>query len=214
MSVGVVLLAAGGSTRMGRAKQSLPFRGTTLLRHAATAAAESGLVPAVVVLGARAGELEAELRGLPVAAVVNPEWESGLSASIRAGLTAALAADPRLEAVVLTLADLPAVTPELLAALARRHRDTGAKIVACRYADAAGVPALFARVHFPELLQLPDASGAKRLIAAAGADVEVVDFPGGAADIDTPADYARLMSEKPDVLHPAPRVTPAGDPGR
>lgn len=193
--VGVVLLAAGGSARMGRSKQLLPYRGTTLLRHAATVAAEAKLRPAVVVLGAEADRAAAELIGLPVLPVVNAEWARGLGTSIHVGVTAALAAEPNLSAVVLTLADLPLVTPDLLRQLARSHVETGRQLAACRYADAPGVPALFGRAFFPVLQALPDDQGAKKLLRAAGAEVTLIDFPGGAADIDTPAEYERLLGQ-------------------
>jgi molybdenum cofactor cytidylyltransferase len=192
MNVGVILLAAGGSVRMGRPKQLLPFRGKTLLRHAAETVTASGLRPAVVVLGPDHERMAAELTELPIAVAVNPDWERGIGSSIRAGVLAARASDP--DALVITLADLPAVTPGLLWELARVHHATGCAVVACRYGDTTGVPALFARERLAELQALPDASGAKRLIEAAGSDVATVDFPGGNADIDTPADFDRLTT--------------------
>ena len=84
------------------------------------------------------------------------------------------------------------MTAAVFAGLVRAYR-AGHAVAACRYADAAGVPALFARGHFPALLALPAGEGAKRLMRAAGPGLSLVDFPGGAANVDTPADYRRRL---------------------
>src|SRR5947199_10199355 len=86
--VAVAVLAAGGSTRMGRPKQLLPFGGRSLLRHAAEAAVAAECGPVVVILGAGADRLRPELDGLPVAVAVNPEWELGPGTSVRAAVGA------------------------------------------------------------------------------------------------------------------------------
>jgi molybdenum cofactor cytidylyltransferase len=203
-SIGVVILAAGGSTRMGRPKQLLPYGESTLLRHAAAVAVASGLGPVIVVVGSDPDRMAAELDGLPVTPVANPDWERGLGTSVRAGVRAALEMTPDLDAVILTLADLPLVTPRLLGRMAREHRERSSPIVACRYGGTAGVPALFGRSSFAALQSLPDDRGAKGLIAAAGSGIGLVDFPGGSADIDTPADYARLAPGQTTAAPPAP----------
>ena len=93
--VGIVLLAAGGSTRMDRPKQLLPIAGQSMLRHAAAAAVGSGCTPIVVVLGAGADSLQKELSGLPVTLAVNDIWQRGLGGSIRCGMRALLAGGTR-----------------------------------------------------------------------------------------------------------------------
>ena len=87
-NVGIVMLAAGGSTRMGTPKQLLPFRGRTLLRHAALTALESVCRPVVIVLGAHADALRPELDGLDVHVVENKDWPEGMSSSLRVGMQA------------------------------------------------------------------------------------------------------------------------------
>ena len=193
MGSGVVILAAGGSSRMGRPKQLLPFRGRTMLRHAAEVAVASGLRPVLVVLGDDADRMGTELDGLPVTPVLNPDWDRGMGTSVRAGVRALLVAAPDADAVVLTLCDLPLVTPDVFARLVETHRG-GHPVAACRYGDAAGVPTLFDRSYFPALQTLADGEGAKRLVAAAGPAVGFVAFPDGSADVDTPADYRRLVA--------------------
>ena len=189
--VALLLLAAGASTRMGRPKQLLPYHGRTLLRYAAETAVASACAPIVLVTGALHKELLAEVAGMPIQAVHNAEWETGMASSIRTGLAAL--AETRPAAVLVMLTDQPLVTPELLRELIARQQQTQALIVAAAYGDTLGVPAVFAQTLLPELLQLHGQQGAGRLIASLGAAVEGVPFPAGLVDVDTPADYARLQ---------------------
>ncbi|MDO7848332.1 nucleotidyltransferase family protein [Hymenobacter sp. M29] len=189
--VALLLLAAGASTRMGQPKQLLPYRGRTLLRHAAKTAVASGCAPIVLVTGALHEALVAEVAGLPIQDVHNPDWETGMASSIRAGLAAVQAAQPC--AVLIMLSDQPHLTPELLQTLVQRQQQSGAPIVAAAYGDTLGVPAVFADKVFPELLKLQGQAGAGRLIAAYSETVEQVPFPAGLLDVDTPAQYAALL---------------------
>ncbi|MDO7853969.1 nucleotidyltransferase family protein [Hymenobacter sp. CA1UV-4] len=190
-STALLLLAAGASTRMGQPKQLLPYRGRTLLRHAAETAVASGCAPIVLVTGALNEALTSEVTGLPIQTIHNPDWETGMASSIRAGLLAVQAAQPR--AVLVMLSDQPHVTPELLQQLIQRQQQTQAPIVAAAYGDTLGVPAVFAETVFPELLMLQGQAGAGRLIAGYCAAVERVDFPAGLLDVDTPEQYAALL---------------------
>ena len=190
-AVALLLLAAGASTRMGRPKQLLPYRGRTLLRHAAETAVAAGCAPIVLVTGALHDELLAEIVGLPILAVHNPDWETGMASSIRAGLAAVAAAAPR--AVLVMLTDQPLVTPELLRQLIVQQHATQAPIVAAAYGETLGVPAIFDKSLLPELLKLQGAQGAGRLIARLGAAVGQVAFPAGLLDVDTPAQYTALL---------------------
>ncbi len=192
--VALVVLAAGGSTRMGQPKQLLTFRGTSLLRHAAMVALESCCRPVCVVLGNEAERLERELADLPVVVAPNPAWETGMASSIRTGVETVLEANPRAEAVVLTLCDQPLVTPALLDALAHEWRTTGRSLVASGYGGEHGVPALFARAWFGDLVRLTGDVGARTILRAHAAEVALVPFPDAAIDIDSPADYARLRT--------------------
>lgn len=190
-AVALLLLAAGASTRMGRPKQLLPYHGRTLLRHAAETAVVAGCAPIVLVTGALHDELLAEIVGLPILAVHNPDWETGMASSIRAGLAAVAAAAPR--AVLVMLTDQPLVTPELLQQLIVQQQATQAPIVAAAYGETLGVPAIFDKSLLPELLKLQGAQGAGRLIARLGAAVGQVAFPAGLLDVDTPAQYTALL---------------------
>ena len=191
--VALLLLAAGASTRMGRPKQLLPWQGRTLLRHAAETAVASGCAPIVLVTGALHEELIDEISDLPIQAVRNQQWETGMASSIRAGLAAVAPAQPR--AVLIMLTDQPLVTPELLRQLVARQQQTQASIVAAAYGHTLGVPAVFAHAMLPELLKLQGQQGAVRLIAGLGTAVERVAFPAGLLDVDTPEQYAALLGK-------------------
>jgi molybdenum cofactor cytidylyltransferase len=192
-SVALLLLAAGASTRMGRPKQLLPYHGRTLLRHAAETAVASGCAPIVLVTGALHKELLAEVSALPIQAIHNAEWETGMASSIRAGLSALAETKP--VAVLIMLTDQPLVTPDLLQELIARQQQTQAPIVAAAYGDTLGVPAVFAQSMLTELLQLQGQQGAGRLIASLGAAVGRVPFPAGVLDVDTPEQYAALLKK-------------------
>jgi len=190
MGFGCVLLAAGGSRRMGSPKQLLPYRGRPLLRHAAEVALETECRPVIVVLGAEADALGGVLAGLPVETVMNPLWEEGMGTSIRAGVTAAEAHD--VDGLILGLADQPLVTADLLHRLVREFLRTGQPIVASAYAGTVGVPAFFERRYFPSLTALAPEQGCKGLILGHRDEAILLDCPEAEADIDTPEEYARL----------------------
>src|SRR5437016_3635961 len=154
--ISVVILAAGASTRMGVPKQLLAFRGRSLLRRAAEEALASGCHPVVVVLGAYAQRLQEEIRGLPVRVVVNARWPEGMGTSVRAGIEAlaAGAGADEVEAAVLAVYDQPLFSARIVRELIAGHQRTGSPIVAAAYEGTRGVPALFSRSLFPELITL------------------------------------------------------------
>jgi len=199
--VACILLAAGGSRRMGRPKQLLPWRGTTLVAHAANAAAEAGCGRVFAVVGAAREEVSAALAGTGAECVVNADWEDGLSSSIRTGLCAAQAEEARSGApwdgALVLLADQPHVSSASLGALVARFRAVARAraIAASAYAGTLGPPAVFGRAHFPALCALEGDAGAKAVLAANEADVLAVPFEPGAVDVDTPADYHALSEE-------------------
>lgn len=193
-SFGVVILAAGGSTRLGRPKQLLQFRGRSLLRQAAETALGAGASAVVVVLGAQAERLQEELTGLPVTIAINSEWEEGMASSLRAGIGALRAS--AVEATIVMLCDQPLVTAETLRGLVAAQSSGGQAAVVSLYATGApGPPCLFVRALFPDLLALRGAQGAKQLIARLPeAAVTRVPFTDGTWDIDTEADWERFVA--------------------
>jgi len=191
MGIGAIVLAAGGSSRLGTPKQLLTFRGETLVRRAAKAALESFCERVVVVVGNHAQRMRQEIGDLPVLVVENEDWQSGISSSIRAGLEEISSQD----GVVITLCDQPFMTAAVLNELISTHCKTRRAIVASTYGTTRGVPAFFAAELFNELLSLTKDEGARRIIASHPEKVATVNFPQGVIDIDTAEDRERLMSQ-------------------
>ena len=184
---------------MGQPKQLLRFRGKTLLEHSVSAALAADATHRLAVLGARFEEiLPVRQAGLPETAesaietMVNPDWDEGMASSIRLGLRHLLEKEPELPAVAVMLCDQPFVTPELLNQLLDAQQQTAAPIVASAYGGTLGVPAIFARETFPQLLSLHGDRGAKAIFPNYAGRIASVPFPEGAIDIDTLEDYRRL----------------------
>ncbi|SEU30285.1 nucleotidyltransferase family protein [Stigmatella erecta] len=189
MRVGGVVLAAGSSSRLGQPKQLLLHEGKTLVRRTAEAAVAAGLAPVITVLGAHPEAVAAELAGLPVHPVLNPDWTAGMGLSLRVGLRAL---PPGVDAALVVLCDQLRVDAAHLSALVDTFTRTHAPIVASGYAGARGVPALFSRALFAELEALSPGEGARRVIAREPSRVVEVALAGGDEDLDTAADLARL----------------------
>lgn len=195
--IGAIILAAGGSARMGSPKQLLKFEGTTLIRRAASSAIESGCRPVIIVTGAASEDVRGELDGLDVLEIFNSEWQTGMASSIKASIGSVLTREPQIDAVVVMLSDQPHVTAEVIKRLIDAYVTTSKPIVASSYGEDFGVPALFDKKHFDELYELEGDRGAKAIIKKHAGDAELVDFPEGVIDVDTPDDLRRLKSGNP-----------------
>jgi molybdenum cofactor cytidylyltransferase len=201
MRVAAVVLAAGGSTRFGKPKQFALFQGETFIRRIVRAAIESDCAPVVVVTGEDSAQVTWELSGLTVTIAMNPDWQSGLGSSTVVGICHVMNLAPDLDAAVLLTCDQPFVSAAVLTQLMQLRQTTGKPIIASAYAETLGIPALFDRSCFPDLLRLKGDSGAKGIILARLQDVASFDFPAGEIDIDTAADYAKL--DQALTAHPA-----------
>ena len=192
MSVAAVVLAAGGSTRFGKPKQFALFQDETFIRRIVIAAIEAGCAPVVVVTGENSTQVTLELAGLSVSIAMNPGWSSGVGSSIRVGVQRAMDLAAEVGASLLLTCDQPFINAAVLAQLIQLRLTSRKPIVASAYAGTLGIPALFDRSCFPDLLRLKGDSGAKGIILARPHDVTSFDFPSGEIDIDTAADYKKL----------------------
>jgi|SRR4028119_2472151 molybdenum cofactor cytidylyltransferase len=193
-NIGLIILAAGASTRMGTPKQLLLYRGRSFVHYITEVAIASVCQPIAVVLGANAEQIKPEISQLPVQIVENQQWAEGMSSSIRVGLEAVLAGNQNIEAVAIALCDQPFVSSRTLDRIVEGFHLTSKPIVASEYAGTLGVPVLFSRPLFSKLMDLKNTEGAKQLIKKHIHEVCSVPFPEGAIDIDTPEDYEQLQT--------------------
>ena len=192
---GIIILAAGASTRLGEPKQKLLYKGKSLLQHTIQTAIDSNCKPVVVVTGYDHRLIEKDIDTREINFVHNAAWESGMASSINKGLVKMLQLQPTMDSIIFLLCDQPFVDVPLINSLIDQHNTTPKKIIACAYNDTLGAPVLFDREYFNELLSLTGQEGAKKLILKHAEDVASVPFPAGAIDIDTPADYAALTGK-------------------
>jgi len=200
----VAVLAAGKSTRMGRPKATLRLDDAdTFLTRIIRTFQQAQVDDVVVVLGHEAQALlkGVEQSGLSPRFVVNEQFESGQLSSVLAGLRAI--DRPGVNAMLMTLVDVPLVSAATVRAVVDRYRTTRAPVVRPVRGAVHGHPVLIDRSLFDKLRAADPQRGAKPIIRAhvsAAGDVEVED-EGAFFDVDTPEDYQRLvdLSRKPGV---------------
>jgi molybdenum cofactor cytidylyltransferase len=193
-NVGLIILAAGKANRMGKPKQLLIYQGSSLIFHAVKIGLNSICKPIVVVLGAYSEQIKPEIDKLPVQIVENPDWQTGMSSSIRAGIAAINQSNSKLDAVIIALADQPLISEAVFDRLIQSYQETKNIIIASAYDDIVGVPALFDCALFGELMQLEGDRGAKALMRKYRDEVLAIKIPEAGIDIDTPDDYEKLLS--------------------
>jgi molybdenum cofactor cytidylyltransferase len=185
-----VVLAAGGSSRLGRPKQLLPYGDGTLLGHVVETARRCDFDQLLVAVG---GSAEAVIAGTdlnPAEVVVNREYGEGCASSLAVALGAA---DPRWTTLVLMLGDQPGVSAETVHALVARRGE--APIAVCSYDDQRGHPLAFGREVEPDLLALHGDKGVWKLMDRLGDRVADVPIPGPVPlDVDTWDDYEAVLA--------------------
>ena len=185
-SVAAVVLAAGGSRRMGEPKLLLPLGGEALVRRTVRQVCEAGFDSVLVVLGHAHEQVGVALTGLDCRLVVNTEYATGMGSSFRT----AVGGLGTSEAAMFALADQPFVPPSQYRRLLEVYRRERPRIVSVRYGGVTAPPHLFARDLFPELATLEH--GARQVLERHRAETIVLEFPPDQLfDIDTPDDYER-----------------------
>lgn len=180
---------------MGQPKQLLRLDGEPLLLRTVKTVRAAGPARTVVVLGASHESISPVLDGVAVEIVINSQWCEGMASSIRAGLSALLAADPQLPAILITLCDQPALSASAIHALLDAL-DASHTIAAAHYDGHLGAPVLFGREHFAELADLRRTEGARGVFMKHRDKVAGIALPELAVDLDTPADYASWQKKR------------------
>jgi molybdenum cofactor cytidylyltransferase len=191
---GIIILAAGNSSRLGEAKQLLTFRNKTLLKHVVDEALAVPGTLTIVVTGSEKERLAMELEGSDAVTCYNAEWAQGMSASIRVGLNKLKEMEPEVACCIIAVCDQPYITSGVFKGLLEKLQETSCGIIASSYADTAGTPVLFGSPYFDDLLSLKGHEGAKKLLNIYAQQVLLCPFPNGEVDVDTRQDYQNLLS--------------------
>jgi len=192
-NTGIIILAAGNSSRLGQPKQLLDYQGKTLLRHTVEQAlAVSSRV--IVVTGSENSGIEKETGS--AGTVQNKNWQEGMASSIHKGLNEMLSTYPETENILITVCDQPHIDASVLSELIEKKQSSGKGIMASHYSGTLGTPVLFSRSYFNDLLQLSGQEGAKKLLVKYRDDVGQVMFEKGSVDIDTTEDYQKLIKNQ------------------
>jgi len=191
---GIIILAAGESTRMGSPKLKLELEGKSLLDNVLNITCSIQVPGNVLVLGAYV-KLYMEIAGKwSVNTVINKKWQSGMGNSIVTGLQFLMDKyGTAMNSVMILLADQPFVTTMYLDKLILKSNTSDKGIIVSDYGNATGPPVIFKSTYFKKLLELKGDHGAKQLIADHPNDCEVMSFPEGKYDVNTPEDLNRLI---------------------
>jgi molybdenum cofactor cytidylyltransferase len=190
--VGIIVLAAGGSTKLGHPKQLVQYEGRSLVRRSVEIALAVDAASVIVVLGSNAQAIATEINDLPIEIVGNDAWSAGISSSLKAGLTKLVEFCPATEATLIMLSDQPFITEKTIRSLVDTYCSSDRPIVAAEYDGVLGVPALFDRSIFDELMSLEGDAGARVVIRRDPNRVAAVPTPEAAFDVDTPSDHDQL----------------------
>ncbi|MCB0490311.1 MAG: nucleotidyltransferase family protein, partial [Cyclobacteriaceae bacterium] len=182
-NIPLLLLAAGSSSRMGQSKQLLNVNGELLIQKTVKTLLRSEMGPVIVVLGSEEQKHEAAIQILPIEIVSNPSWQRGMGTSIKKGIQYIDKHYPEAEGVLISVCDQPHLTSEHLVKLASALRGEFS-ISASLYGGNTGVPSIFLKNVFAELLKIEDADGARKVISRTPERVAQVAFPGGDIDLD------------------------------
>lgn len=189
--IGIIVLAAGESSRMSGSKQLLMLNGTSLLQKSVKIAISTSNY-VVTVLGANFKNHKNELAGLQTSIVFNLNWKKGMGSSLKKGLYHLHSQNPNLSGAIIMVCDQPKLDAKVLHDLIDSFR-CGNPVVASSYNGTLGVPAIFGRDCFKDLLKIDDQQGAKPLLQKYSAIG--IPFSGGAFDIDTDQDWQRFNDQ-------------------
>ncbi len=191
-----IVLAAGESTRFGKPKQLLDWKGQPFVRSVAITALEAGLSPVVVVVGANGEQVESTVADLNVRVVRNTKWQSGQGSSIKAGISELTNSPTATGGAIFLLADQPQITTSIIRALVETHSEGLYPIVAPMVLDQRANPVLFDQVTFADLLEIKGDVGGRAIFHKHKVEYLPWHDDRMLLDVDTPEHYQRLITDE------------------
>lgn len=190
-----LILAAGGSFRMGKPKLAEKFLGTNLIETVLEATSVINKTPKLIVFGGYKDTYLPQIENSDIDFVFNPKWQNGIASSINVGIEW-FTNKEEIDSVMILLADMALVNSEYLEKIIKAAKGSTKGIVASNYGPSLGPPVIFHKKYFRELQDLKGDRGAKSVILRHMEDLVTLDFADGLIDIDTPEDLKRLISRK------------------
>lgn len=190
----IILLAAGSSSRMGKPKQLLSIHEETLIEHTLKKAIALKPHSIITVLGANVEKIQAVLDETKTHIVYNKNWKQGMGTSVAVGIQALQHIHPDAQAVLILVGDQPYLSTLILEKIIILFEQSDKTIVSAHYGKTFGVPVLFDKKWWSNLMELTGDKGAKKLMMNHANEMAFVDFPKGIFDLDTPEDYERWLT--------------------
>jgi molybdenum cofactor cytidylyltransferase len=191
----ILILAAGNSSRMGVSKQLLKWKEANLLQHAMNTVNKVNSQN-LVVLGANYSKIKSQIEDKNIRVLCNQNWKNGLGNSISFGINYIKESLPNIDNVLIMLADQPLIDADFLDRMIETHKLYPKKIICTLYQnERLGVPAIFNKIYFEDLLQLNDDKGAKELLKKYSSEVISLNGVKIVQDIDTLDDYEDLYKQ-------------------
>ena len=191
----ILLLAAGGSRRMGKAKQLLTWGKTTLIEHQLITLLKTGK-PVVVVLGHLGEQIIVLLESYPVETLIHKQWDKGMGSSISLGIREMAKLNPEASGILIAQLDQPLITASHYIRLLSSFQPGLGQIIVSRSSSGwEGVPVLFDRKYFKGLKDLMGEEGARKIFRSHFDDVKIIDSHEVLDDMDSPETYEELRAK-------------------
>ncbi len=194
--IAILILAAGGSSRMGSPKQLLKWKDSNLLNHCISKAIKLKAKNVFVVLGANAELIIPEIDQKEVRIVINQDWDKGLGSSISEGVNHIVKSKLEIDGLLIMLTDQPIIVYDHYLKLIKDFSSGDKAIIATKYNDnKLGVPALFDEIYFKDLIDLNSDFGAKQLFIKYSKNVQSIVNHNAVYDLDNLEQYEDLYRD-------------------